>query len=98
MRQTERTVNLQLFASLLNLNLNNFQLQLRRVSDNSALRKPREEHQEQTEDQRRPEGRASKGVPGGNRETQSPAVQQVKIEIALLKFLYSSIIKLVENR
>ena len=46
-------------------------LQLRRDALDAALRQPREEHQEQTEDQRGPEGRDASGIPGRDRPPQA---------------------------
>ena len=54
-----------------------FQFQLRRNSDDAEIRQPRQEHQEQAEDQRGPEGRVAARVPGGDRQTESAAVKQV---------------------
>jgi len=47
--------------------------QLRRDAEHAALRQPRQEHQEQTEDQRRSKGRPATRVPGRNQPAESNA-------------------------
>lgn len=47
--------------------------QLRRDDQHPALRQPCQKYQEQTQDQRGPQGRHAQGVPGGNYEAQAVA-------------------------